>query len=125
MCTLGKLLPRLPTGSYTILGSSNLERNAHSSLNSAEPMIELLNIGYSAFLLLLIAAGLAVIFGFLGVINLAHGEFLMLGAYAALMTTSGMRSFWPSLVTAPALVGIVALFVERGLMRRFYQRPLE
>src|ERR1700730_18681808 len=88
-------------------------------------MIELLNAGYAALLLLLTAAGLAVIFGLMGVINLAHGEFLMLGAYAALITTTELGSFWPSLVAAPLLVGAIALIVERGLMRRLYQRPLE
>jgi branched-chain amino acid transport system permease protein/urea transport system permease protein len=49
----------------------------------------------------------------------------MLGAYAALITTTELGSFWPSLITAPLLVGAMALVVESGLMRRLYQRPLE
>src|SRR5215469_13916472 len=88
-------------------------------------MIEVLNAGYAAVLLLLIAFGLAIVFGLMGVVNLAHGEFLMLGAYAALITTTELGSFWPSLITAPLLVGAMALVVESGLMRRLYQRPLE
>jgi len=88
-------------------------------------MIEVLNAGYAALLLLLIAIGLAIIFGLMGVVNLAHGEFLMLGAYGALITTTQLGTFWPSLITGPLLVAAVALVVEFVLMRRLYQRPLE
>jgi len=88
-------------------------------------MIEVLNATYTILVLLMVAFGLAVIFGLMGVINLAHGEFLMLGAYAALITTNTLGSFWPSIIVGPLLVGVAALVVERGLMRRLYQRPLE
>ncbi len=88
-------------------------------------MIEVLNAGYAALLLLLIGAGLAIIFGLIGVVNLAHGEFLMLGAYAALLTTAQTGWFWPSLVVGPLAVALVALLVEFGLIRRLRQRPLE
>jgi urea transport system permease protein len=88
-------------------------------------MVEVLNAVYAALLLLLIGVGLAIIFGLMRVINFAHGEFLMLGAYAALVTTWGLGSFWPSLLAAPLVVGLLALIVERGLIRPLYQRPLE
>ncbi|MGI8827662.1 MAG: urea ABC transporter permease subunit UrtB [Chloroflexota bacterium] len=88
-------------------------------------MIETLNAVYASLFLLLVAFGLAIIFGLMGVVNLAHGEFLMLGAYAALVTSNVLGQFWPSLIIAPLLAGAVALVVERGLIRHLYRRPLE
>lgn len=88
-------------------------------------MIEILNASYASLLLLLVAFGLAIIFGLMGVINLAHGEFLMLGAYAALVTGNLSGTFWLSLVVGPLLVAAAALVIERGLIRHLYRRPLE
>src|SRR6266542_1405822 len=86
-------------------------------------MIDLLNVIFAILLLLLIASGLAVIFGLLGIINFAHGEFLMLGAFAALwMTKHG--PFWMALLAAPAFLAACSLIIEAGLIRRLYQRPL-
>lgn len=88
-------------------------------------MAELLNAVYATGLLLLVAVGLAVVFGLMGIINLAHGEFLMLGAYVALAVTSLTGSFWLAIAAAPILVAILSLPIERFVMRRFYARPLE
>ena len=74
-------------------------------------------IGYTIASLALISAGLAVIFGMMRVINLAHGEFLMLGAYAVVVSTKAGINFWVSmLVIAPLFVGIVGVIVERFIV---------
>jgi urea transport system permease protein len=77
-------------------------------------------------ILLLAALGLAIIYGTIGVINLAHGEFIMLGAYAAwaLKTYVGV-SLLPGLVLIFIGVGLFGWLVERILLRRLYQRPLD
>ena len=77
-------------------------------------------------ILLLAALGLAIIYGTIGVINLAHGEFIMLGAYAAwaLKTYVGL-SLLPGLVLIFVGVGLFGWLVERILLRRLYQRPLD
>lgn len=88
-------------------------------------LIPILNALSLIFILLLIAMGLAVIFGLMGIINLAHGEFFMLGAYALFVTTAAGLSPWVGLLVAPLALAVVALLVERGLIRRLSRRPLE
>ncbi len=76
----------------------------------------------SVALLVLVSLGLAVIFGMMGVINLAHGEFLMLGAF---FTLTGVRSglnVWVAMVVAALAVGVVGLVVERLLIQFLYGR---
>jgi len=76
----------------------------------------------SVALLVVISLGLAVIFGMMGVINLAHGEFLMLGAF---FTLSGVRAglnVWLAMVVAALAVGLVGLAVERLLIQFLYGR---
>lgn len=69
---------------------------------------------------------LAVIFGMMRVINLAHGEFIMLGGYAAVVATRHGLNLWLSiLVVAPLLVGIFGLIVERVLISRLYGRVID
>jgi len=69
----------------------------------------------------LISVGLAIIFGMMRVINLAHGEFLMLGGYAAIVATSHGINIWLSmLVIAPIVVGIIGIIVERTIIRFLY-----
>lgn len=77
-------------------------------------------------ILLLVALGLSIIYGTIGVINLAHGEFIMLGAYAAwaLKTYAGL-SLLPGLVLIFLGVGLFGWLVERMLLRRLYRRPLD
>lgn len=67
----------------------------------------------------LLALGLAVIFGMLGVVNFAHAAFYMLGAFGAfiLLNEAGV-SFWVSLVLLPVLLGAVGMALERLLIRR-------
>jgi branched-chain amino acid transport system permease protein len=76
--------------------------------------------------LILISLGLAVIFGMMRIINLAHGEFIVLGSYAAIMGTRlGMPTLLACLLFAPAVVALFGLFLERLIMRRLYGRIVE
>ena len=70
----------------------------------------------------LLALGLTVIFGLLGVMNFAHGELYMLGAYAGIAVIAVTHSFWVALVAAPLLVGLVGAITEVTMLRRVYDR---
>jgi branched-chain amino acid transport system permease protein len=70
----------------------------------------------------LLALGLTVIFGLLGVMNFAHGELYMLGAYAGLTVIGVTHSFWVALIAAPLLVGAVAAVTEMAALRPLYRR---
>lgn len=74
-------------------------------------------------LLFLLAVGLTLIFGMLDVVNLAHGSFYMLGAYAGLVMISATGSFWLALLAAPLAVGLVGMGIERVCLRPLYRRP--
>jgi branched-subunit amino acid ABC-type transport system permease component len=75
--------------------------------------------------LLLLSLGLAVIYGMMRVINLAQGEFVMLGAYTVLFTAAHGLGLWFGIVLAPVVVGIIGILVERGIIRFLYGRPLD
>ncbi|MGZ2259369.1 ABC transporter permease subunit [Roseobacter sp. A03A-229] len=76
--------------------------------------------------LVLISAGLAVIFGMMKIINLAHGEFLMLGAYATVLSVNaGVNIWFAMLVIAPLFVGLVGVIVERCLIQFLYGRLVD
>ena len=71
-------------------------------------------------LYVLIAIGLSIIFGLLGIVNFAHGAFFALGAYFGL--TLYNQFGWPAVVLAPFLVGALGMIVERLLIRRLYDK---
>ncbi|MGY6213822.1 urea ABC transporter permease subunit UrtB [Methylolobus aquaticus] len=80
--------------------------------------------------LLLAAIGLAITFGVMGVINMAHGELMMLGAYTTYVVQLLMPEHldWSLFVAIPAafvLSGLVGIGIERGIIRFLYGRPLE
>jgi urea transport system permease protein len=84
--------------------------------------------------LLLAAAGLAITFGVMGVINMAHGEVVMLGAYVTFVVQQSLHSAAPGLFGASLLIaaplafivaGLVGIIIERTLIRWLYGRPLE
>jgi urea transport system permease protein len=79
----------------------------------------------SAAVLLIATLGLAVVFGLVGVINLAHGEFLMLGAYAALLSTRWGLPFWAAIVVAASLTAAFGAVIEVLIIRRLYNRILD
>ena len=84
--------------------------------------------------LLLAAIGLAITFGVMGVINMAHGELVMLGAYTTFVVQEAFRAYAPGFfdyslfVAIPAafmVSGLVGIAIERGIIRFLYGRPLE
>ncbi|WP_281953992.1 ABC transporter permease subunit [Pseudophaeobacter arcticus] len=86
-------------------------------------LIEML---YAVSSLILISAGLAVVFGMMKVINLAHGEFMMMGGYATITAVNlGVNIFVAMLVIAPLTVGLIGLIVERLVIRHLYGRLVD
>jgi urea transport system permease protein len=91
--------------------------------------------GLSMFtILVLMALGLSIVFGLMGVINMAHGELMAMGAYTTYATAALFERLFPRLMPIYFLVGIVLAFVvtfafgyilERGLIRFLYKRPLD
>ncbi len=73
-------------------------------------------------LLFLLSVGLTLIFGMLDVVNLAHGSFYMLGAYAGLATIAATGNFWLALAVAPLAVGVIGAVMERLVLRPLYAR---
>ena len=69
-------------------------------------------------LLFLVSSGLTLVFGMMGILNIAHAAFYMLGAYLAFTVVQVTGSFWLSLVVAPILVAALGAVVERFLLRR-------
>ncbi|MBI4594025.1 MAG: urea ABC transporter permease subunit UrtB [Candidatus Rokubacteria bacterium] len=87
-----------------------------------------------ASILLLMALGLAIVFGLMGVINMAHGELMALGAYSTFVVQNLFRARWPEAFDAYFLVALpvaflisaaVGVVLERGVIRHLYGRPLE
>ncbi|MGG6293206.1 ABC transporter permease subunit [Leptolyngbya sp. AN02str] len=87
-------------------------------------------------ILLLAALGLAIVFGLMGVINMAHGELMMLGAYTTCVVQRGFRQIggdsplfefyiFAALIASFAVAALVGLALERGVIRFLYGRPLE
>lgn len=85
-----------------------------------------LEILYMIAFLALASAGLAVVFGMMRVINLAHGEFVMLGGYTTLACVQGgVNVYVAMLVIAPIVVGIIGLVIERLVIRHLYGRMID
>jgi len=76
-------------------------------------------------LLALISSGLTIIYGTLGVLNLAHGALFMLGGYAGWMAYSYTGSFIVAVIVGSLFVMLVGVIIERGIIRFFYSRPHE
>jgi branched-subunit amino acid ABC-type transport system permease component len=74
-------------------------------------------------LLFLLSVGLTLIFGMLDIVNLAHGSFYMLGAYAGLALIASTGNFWVALLAAPLVVGFIGALVELSCLRPLYRRP--
>ena len=76
----------------------------------------------SGLLLVLVALGLTLIFGFMNVVNFAHGAFFTVGAYTGLVVLRATGSFWLGLLVVPLALGLLGLVVERWLIRPMYSR---
>ena len=88
--------------------------------------VVLLEIIYMIAFLALTSAGLAVVFGMMRVINLAHGEFVMIGGYTTIACAkAGINVYFAMLVVAPLVVGILGLLVERLVVRQLYGRMID
>lgn len=85
-------------------------------------LIQVLNGVQYGLLLFLVASGLTLIFGIMGIINLAHGSFYMLGAYLAFSLTRFIPNFWLSIVVGIALAFAVGIILEWLVMRLLYHR---
>lgn len=96
------------------------------SLPSLVPLIGLADVVIGLSLgsrLFLIAVGLSLIFGVLGVLNFAHGGFYMLGAYVTLaVVTNVVDNFWLAAVAGALAVGVVGAVIEFAAIRRLYDR---
>jgi urea transport system permease protein len=137
---LEALLAKKPDGSFvepdaTVRGAL---ADTLAALNRHLTMLEWAgNIFYGASLasvLLLAALGLAITFGLMGIINMAHGELLMIGAYATYLVQGAFRRYAPGSLDMYVLVAIPVAFViaasvgmvlERTIIRWLYGRPLE
>ncbi len=70
----------------------------------------------------LLSLGLSIIFGLLNIVNFAHGALYMAGAMVAWLALTYLGiGYWPSLIVAPAVVGLVGAAIERTMLRRLYQ----
>ena len=100
-----------------------------SWINETGPLLflALLDGTVTAFVLALIALGLSLVFGVMRIVNIAHGEFFMLGAvfswFAFDLTNNPFWSFLLALVLAPALVGSIAIFSDRFILRKVKYNP--
>lgn len=120
----------------------DLRKAAEAAVSSIASRLELVQIGVSLFegislgsILLLAAIGLSITFGVMGVINMAHGEMIMLGAYSAFVVQQAFRTFLPAqwldaylvvaLPIAFLITAAVGVVLERTIIRFLYGRPLE
>ena len=92
-----------------------------------EPVLvtQALNALYGIASLAILALGLAVVLGLLGVLNLAHGELVMIGAYCAYVVQSNGLPYLAAVPLAVAVCGVLGYVVERWLVRPLYQRPFD
>ena len=120
---------------------SEVRDNAKKAISSIERrqffIDQIANLFYGMSLgsiLLLAALGLAITFGLMGVINMAHGEMLMIGAYSTFVIQNLFRDYLPNLFdwyliaaipTAFIVSGFVGIIMERSVIRHLYGRPLE
>ncbi|HYZ26844.1 MAG TPA: urea ABC transporter permease subunit UrtB [Geminicoccaceae bacterium] len=75
--------------------------------------------------LLLVALGLIIIFGLMNVINMAHGEFFLLGAYTVVLVQKLGGGFWPALLAAPLVLALISLVLEELVIRHVYHRFID
>ncbi len=120
---------------------ANVKQATTDALTAVERNLAVWSLGQNVWyglslgsVLLLAAIGLAITFGVMGVINMAHGEMVMLGAYVTFVVQEWIRSNNPalfdwSLVIAVPLAflvaGAIGMLIERGIIRYLYGRPLE
>lgn len=85
-------------------------------------LIQLLNGVQYGLLLFLVSSGLTLVFGIMGIINVAHGSFYMIGAYLAWWLAGRLGSFWIALPVGVLLTAVIGLALEVLVIRRLYNR---
>jgi urea ABC transporter permease protein UrtB len=75
--------------------------------------------------LVLAAAGLAIIFGMMGIINMAHGEFIAMGGYVTTYSYHAGAPLALAILIGAVACGLFGVFLERTIVRRFYHRPID
>ena len=85
-------------------------------------LIQVLNGIQYGLLLFLVASGLTLIFGIMGIINLAHGSFYMIGAYLAFSLTRPMGNFWLALAAGVVIAALLGIALEWLVIRFLYER---
>jgi urea transport system permease protein len=89
-------------------------------------LIVVLQLAVTIANLALISIGLAIVFGMMRVINFAHGEFLMLGGYAAIVSNGAGVNLWIAIfLIAPIVVGLIGVVLERLVIRHLYGRMID
>ncbi len=137
---LATMITRNKDGSYPE-ADERVRAAAQASLNSINTRLRTTELGLALFsgvslgsILLLAALGLAITYGLMGIINMAHGEFLMIGAYATFLVQGVFRSLFPgafdwyvlaALPVAFAVTAAIGMALERSVLRWLYGRPLE
>jgi len=123
-------------------GDADVRKAAQAAADAISSRLSYIGIGVDLFegislgsILLLAAIGLSVTFGVMGVINMAHGEMIMLGAYSAFVVQQAFHAYLPPgwmnaylVVAVPvafAVAGSVGIALERTVIRFLYGRPLE
>ena len=117
----GRLAPWPLSLLHAALGAVGLLLLIYAALTSGISSAAL-----AALVILVIAAlGLAIIFGVAGVINMAHGEMIMVGAYTAAVVGKLGGNTFLAIPVAFIVVGLLGLAIERGVIQWIYDRPLE
>ncbi|MFL9944111.1 methyl-accepting chemotaxis protein [Paraburkholderia graminis] len=90
-------------------------------------MVVVLSILSYVSILVLVALGLAIVFGMMDIVNLAHAEWVTIGAYtlAVVQAVAGLQAFWLALLAAPIVGALLAWCLERFIIRLLYDRPLD
>jgi len=138
--TLSGLLKKNTAGEW-VEPDSVVRQNAAASIEVIEDRLRKFEIFANLFsglslgsILLLAALGLAITYGLMGVINMAHGEFLMIGAYVTFLTQDLFRNYFPdafalyvlaAIPLAFLITGAIGVILERTVLRWLYGRPLE
>jgi len=138
--TLSGLLKKNTAGEW-VEPDSVVRQNAAASIEVIEDRLRKFEIFANLFsglslgsILLLAALGLAITYGLMGVINMAHGEFLMIGAYVTFLTQGLLRNYFPdafalyvlaAIPLAFLITGAIGVILERTVLRWLYGRPLE
>jgi urea transport system permease protein len=137
---LATMITREKDGSYPEPDEA-VRAAAQASLNAINKRLYTTELSLALFsgaslgsILLLAALGLAITYGLMGIINMAHGEFLMIGAYTTYLVQGVFRSYFPGAFDAYVLAAlpiafmvtaIIGMALERSVLRWLYGRPLE